>query len=262
MSAGGVLERATRALRDRTDGASSDAGKTRARILATASSGRRRRLVTTVLPLAAVLAVSTAWADTHGWLAQVWERAEQSFGRTSIPSLPSDVKGVPARTESPSPPAATGPEIPAVALDSLPKASASIATPAPVRAPIRPPTPTVLAPASTVARASTSAPASPSASASAPSSADDPASLLYAAAHRAHFVDRDPNAALRAWDTYLLAAPNGPLAPEARYNRAITLIRLGRIEEARGALTPFATGAYGTYRAREARELLDALNKN
>jgi hypothetical protein len=85
------------------------------------------------------------------------------------------------------------------------------------------------------------------------------AGVLYAQAHRAHFVDRDPAAALRAWDVYLAAAPDGPLAPEARYNRALALVRLGRRAEAREALAPFAAGAYGGYRAAEARALIDAL---
>jgi hypothetical protein len=85
------------------------------------------------------------------------------------------------------------------------------------------------------------------------------ADALYAAAHRAHFVDRDPAAALRAWDTYLAVAPSGPFAPEARYNRALALVRLGRRAEARDALAPFAAGAFGGYRATEARALLGAL---
>jgi hypothetical protein len=83
---------------------------------------------------------------------------------------------------------------------------------------------------------------------------------LYGVAHRAHFVERDPAASLRAWDAYLAAYPEGRFALEARYNRALSLVRLGRIDEARDALEPFADGRYGGYRAREARDLLDALD--
>ncbi len=77
--------------------------------------------------------------------------------------------------------------------------------------------------------------------------------------HRAHFVDGDPSSALRAWGAYLAAAPEGTFAPEAHYNRAVTLVRLGRLAEARQELEPFARGAYGGYRAREAAALLDAI---
>ena len=82
---------------------------------------------------------------------------------------------------------------------------------------------------------------------------------LYAVAHKAHFVTRDPAQALRAWDAYLQAYPAGRFALEARYNRALTLVRLGQLDEARTALTPFANGEAGGYRQREARELLDAM---
>ena len=80
-----------------------------------------------------------------------------------------------------------------------------------------------------------------------------------ACAHAAHFVDHDPARALAAWDAYLRAAPNGEFAPEARYNRALSLVRLGRTAEAQSALEPFATGAYGNYRKTEASALLERL---
>jgi hypothetical protein len=84
---------------------------------------------------------------------------------------------------------------------------------------------------------------------------------LYKHAYRLHFVEQRYAAALAAWDDYLRAAPTGRLVVEARYNRAIALVRLGRRVEAETALAPFARGEVsGGYRAREARELLDALN--
>jgi hypothetical protein len=91
--------------------------------------------------------------------------------------------------------------------------------------------------------------------------AADPEASLYAAAHRAHFVAHDPAAALGYWDAYLARYPQGRFAPEARYNRALALVRLGRRQEAAAALAPFASGAYGDYRRSEARELLDALGE-
>jgi len=51
------------------------------------------------------------------------------------------------------------------------------------------------------------------------------------------------------------AAPRGRFANEARYNRAICLVRLGRHAEAQRDLEPFASGAMG-YRQNEARQLL------
>jgi hypothetical protein len=98
-----------------------------------------------------------------------------------------------------------------------------------------------------------------SAGASAPES--DPDLALYRDAHRAHFVQRDARAALAAWDRYLAAHPRGSFALEARYNRALCLVRLGRHEAARQALTPFAAGQVGGgYRRSEASALLEALD--
>ena len=94
-----------------------------------------------------------------------------------------------------------------------------------------------------------------------PSAASAREQALYEAAHRAHFVEQAPASALRAWDAYLAQYPHGRFALEARYNRAISLVRLERRAEARAALTPFANGAAGGYRRDEARELLDALHE-
>ncbi len=84
---------------------------------------------------------------------------------------------------------------------------------------------------------------------------------LYRTAHRLHFIYHDYAGALAAWDDYLRAEPRGRLAVEVRYNRAIALVHLGRNDEARSALQPFALGQIeGGYRQREASALIDALD--
>jgi TolA-binding protein len=85
--------------------------------------------------------------------------------------------------------------------------------------------------------------------------------LLYRAAHRRHFQDKDPERALAAWDAYLAAFPTGRLAVEARFNRALCLVKVGRIAEAEASLQEIASGIFGTYRSARAAELLDAVRR-
>jgi hypothetical protein len=84
---------------------------------------------------------------------------------------------------------------------------------------------------------------------------------LYARAHELHFVARDREAALRAWDDYLARAPLQVMRIEAEYNRALCLVRLGRNEEALRELAPFADGTHGAYRRRESAALVRALSR-
>lgn len=116
------------------------------------------------------------------------------------------------------------------------------------------PSPTTSAAAASGA-AGTKAPAN-AATASAGADAD----ALYQRAHALHFQAHDHAAARAAWEAYLRAAPTGRYATLAHYNRALCLVRLGRLEEAKRALQPFASGAAGGYRRAEARALLDALD--
>jgi hypothetical protein len=85
--------------------------------------------------------------------------------------------------------------------------------------------------------------------------------LLYGRAHRAHFVEKSWATALAGWDDYLRQLPRGRFAVEARYNRALCLVRLGRTEQALGALRSLAQGAAGGYRQREARALIEQLEQ-
>lgn len=84
---------------------------------------------------------------------------------------------------------------------------------------------------------------------------------LYRAAHQLHFHAGDPAAALAAWDRYLDSQPSGRFAIEARYNRAMALIRLRRYRDALLALQPFARGEImpSGYRQSEAQRLSERL---
>jgi hypothetical protein len=252
------LDRAARALREAHDGASPAAASTRSRILGvTALRKRRRRVFAAVwMPLAAVLVVSSAWAAVTG----------------RIPRLVAILRGAPAATTMTTRPArATGETPEARSPDALP--------PTPTARPAETLGPAASAPANAPAASAVASAAAPSiaraaVSASAVATATTPSTTtassgrarrdleesLYSAAHQAHFVARDPAAALRAWDEYLTVYPNGRFAPEARYNRALALVRLGRADDARAALAPFADGRSGGYRQTEARALLDALD--
>jgi hypothetical protein len=89
------------------------------------------------------------------------------------------------------------------------------------------------------------------------------AEALYRAAHELHFHGDDVAAALAAWDAYLAVSPHGAFAIEARYNRALCLVKLGRLAEARDGLAPFAAGdvAPAGYRRDEAARLIERIDQ-
>ena len=219
-----LLERASRALREATDGRSERAGETRVRLLAEAhrTTRSRKRIVLFVLPLAAALAASSAWAAATGRIAVVWEQVQEA-----IVSPPA------ARAASAAPAGRLARSVPKAVVEQP-----SVSEPA----------------ASSAASALASSAPAPSASGLA-----DPDQETYLVAHRAHFGGGNPAAALQAWDRYLRLYPSGRFALEARYNRALCLVNLGRKAEAASALEPFARGAWGSYRQAEARALREAL---
>ena len=111
------------------------------------------------------------------------------------------------------------------------------------------------------ARATVVIPAAPPAPADSPDP-DAGERAAYARAHVAHFDGTSWQRALTAWDDYLRSYPRGTFAPEARFNRALCLIRLERFGTAKQALRPFAAGAVGRgYRTTEARTLLDWMDR-
>jgi len=99
----------------------------------------------------------------------------------------------------------------------------------------------------------------PQAAAAKPQSAESAELALFRRAQALHLAH--DSKAIEAWDAYLRVAGTSPLAPEARYNRALGLVRAKRFADAKNALKPFADGKYGAYRREEARALLERLQK-
>jgi TolA-binding protein len=237
-----LLKAATRALKEETEGEAADGRFTRARVMASLhqSKVKRRTRLAFVLPIAACLAAGTAWGAATGKLPAVFHAISEAVSFSS--HAPSPVEK--------SKPAVGKPVVTERAAESLahePPVAAPVVQPEPLR-----PEPVKVEPAPSAK------PALPAPATSSSASFQDTDGDLYRLAHEAHFSSHDYARALPAWEAYLRAAPSGRLATEARYNRAICLLRLGRNEEARKALQPFAMGMMG-YRQNEAQQLLDEL---
>jgi len=132
-----------------------------------------------------------------------------------------------------------------------------IAQRTPVPLPVVEPPPVVEpAPAPVVAPAPAPAPKSPT-----PTLTPTPTSRRYAKAHELYFHDADYAAALAAFDDYLAHEPDGQFVAEAHYNRALCLIHLDRLADAKLALQPFAEGTVlAGYREAEAKTLIEKID--
>jgi len=239
-----LLAEATRALRETTPVSEFEARATRARVMTGLHQTRvrRRTRLAFLLPIAASFVAVSAWGAASGRARVVLVELQHWVGDTvNAPTKSAPTNAKASRQLTAPPPTAASAKEPALLV------------PEPRPEP-------VLQPPASVASAATPLRALASASAASRAEQDDPALALYRAAHSAHFVAHDPARALAAWDAYLRAAPRGQFAPEARYNRALSLVRLGRNQEARSALEPFANGAYGGYRKSEASALLERLD--
>lgn len=292
---GDLLEQATRALRETSAEPQPRSGLTRAHLLDSAEkryAGRRAGLLRWVVALVAVLAASTALARVAHYWPEIKRAIAADSGEQSDAAVTKKQAG--ATKKRPAQPLAAGSALQPAAADTAaleeratrpaellaPPEDAVVASagaPAPSAKPLAPPTrrskpnargPKVVAreqPAPVVAAPEpvtevAPAPATSPAAVLAPKLEPEAAELaLFRRAQRLH-LNRDRRA-LAAWDDYLRVASNGALAPEANYNRALCLIRLGRKSEARIALTPFATGSYGKFRRAEAQSLIEALER-
>jgi hypothetical protein len=234
---------ALRALGDDRDDAAASA--TRLRIRDSLARGHAlRRHAATLTVVAVLLVASGAWALTSGRVARWLAPAPQAPAALPEPSEPAATRLAPHVTISVpdviATPAVPRLEVPhAVARPS--DASAAVGTNAAPHA---------------VARTSDG-------SAAADTNAAE-AEALYRAAHELHFHGDDVAAALAAWDAYLAAAPHGAFVIEARYNRALCLVKLDRLAEARTALAPFAASevAPAGYRRDEAARLIERIDRH
>jgi hypothetical protein len=238
--------RALDAYASATAGDKLDSQALRRRVLEAPRVARRRvsRKLSLVLPIAATFIASAALAASQPAVRQTLRQSVQAlFGGTAnapAAKLPGHRRAPPASAPEPLPPVAPAPpgvepvpispeDLPAISQPRPPGSSAARAA----------------APPSTTEPAPAGEPPAPSAEVE-----------TYRQAHRRHFGGATPSAALAAWDDYLALYPNGSFAPDARFNRALCLVRLGRRDQARAALAPFAAQPIGSYRQAEAASLL------
>jgi tetratricopeptide (TPR) repeat protein len=270
-----VLKRASEALRDATEPSAEEVARLRARVLSRGkvtplqqSAGKKN--LRWILPLAAAFIAASAFAATPGAVDGMLSAVEryldiELFGRAHQaahkPAARTNERSAKHDDLAQSPLASVTPEPDLVPLalptpDSEPLAAAS---PSVVRTP-RAPHPNPLPKGEgtrTVEAESEKPPATPEL---APGPSRD--LLLYNKAHALHFRERRYDEALFAWEEYLGLTPTPTFALEARYNRALCLLRLGHYEEARAALLPFAEGRYvNGYRRDEATRFIQALDK-
>jgi hypothetical protein len=289
-----VLKRASDALRESTEPSADELAKLRARLLGggtaagnvvSLAKAQKRKTMRWVFPLAAAFIAGTALAATPG----AWEGVLQGVERfLDIELLAPSHEAMPAEKPGKTRRSASG---------AMPAESVAAAEPAVAEAAAQEPTveepvaaepvvvePAPVAPASTRTRTrtATSARTPETTSAEAPASEKDGVVAeagsvqaaaeaeatgpsrdvtLYKTAHELHFGAQRYDEALRAWESYL-ALPSPTFTLEARYNRALCLLKLGHFEEARAALRPFAEGrVLGGYRRDQASRLIQALDK-
>lgn len=284
MTESDVVARAARALREAYTGEREGSGFTRARIMNTVHRERRRRTLRWAVfsPLASLLLLSSAWAQSSGKWPVIWKAVTSVFVAAPEPPPAAPSPGSARREAAPRGAGARSFEgdagrgsAQAAPGDTLEPAAAEpvvVETPA-----VEPPAAQLPRPLERVRRRP---PARPRAAAE-PSAPDprpaepaerapselapaapqrDPEIERFRAAHDLHFKGQ-ARAAVAAYRRYLRDFPNGRFVPEARYAMALDQLELGDEAAAREALAPFAEGRYGDYRRREARELLDALDR-
>lgn len=250
-----LLERACAALAEETTPPADDASL--ARVLSSLDARRSRRahrrtwLAAAAAALLAVAAAPTAWAWTGDWVRALLDAAPSPEPAPAAPSPE------PAPSTRPAPPPSLAPSrlgeshLAAEAPEDQrgdPPSAGEPPPPRPVSAPLR-------LRERPIALEAPEEQVEPSSS-EAQSGAARIERARYQRAYEAHFAGAPQGEVLAAWDDYLRAYPTGRYAREARWHRALTHIRLGRLEEAREGLRASARRGH---RAEEARALLDAM---
>ncbi len=206
------------------------ADATRRRVQRSLEAGARtRHRLAGLLTAAGILCGGTvSWALATGKLGAMWAPAPEVQPAAPVTPMPAPAPR-PRMAAAPRPIAPVPlplPEVPAIAAVPAPP-------PAQEAVPVRP----------------------------RPRPVAEPAEARYRRAHELHFHGGDPSLAVAAWDAYLAAEPAGRFAVDARYDRALMLIRLRRYAEARAALAPFAQGEVepAGYHQAEAEQLIARL---
>ena len=233
---------------------------------------RRRRTLRWAIfsPIASVLLVGSAWAQSSGKWPVIWSAVTSVFvAAPQATPAPSSQRPAPREAMS-APRAELPPPSPAVvdaggdhALTRSPpvepERSRAAAHPEPrARKPLRPRRPRRSEP-----------PTSPEPDRGAAEREEAPEReperdrelSRFRRAHDLHFKGQAGDA-IEAYADYLRDFPDGRFVPEARYAMALDQIKLGNAAAAREALAPFAAGRYGGYRQKEARTLLEALKRS
>jgi TolA-binding protein len=252
-----LLKRATNALREETGEPELRSGLTRARLFDSAAQQHKqgRARFRWVVPFVLTFGASAALGQvTHQYFPVVWNAVmpdvlDRQLSEPEQPKLrkhkqPAVVVPAPVAQPVPAPaPVIEAPARPEPVVELTPVAQKPLRTkraPATVKHETPAPAP---APVVTIKPAP---------------QAESAELALFRRAMKLH--DAKDKSAIGAWDDFLRVAPKSPLATEARYNRALGLVRANRAPEAKAALKPFARGDYGGYRKREAAELLEALD--
>lgn len=277
MSDRDVLELATKELRQAYPGSKVGAGFTRARIMRSLHDRKRRKLSWwfTLGPALLLAFGGTAWGHATGRLPDLWQRAATLFTANEPASSATAMREldkprtVPAPASPPAAPPSAQANVPLDAETADPETELDQPQ-EPTR--LVPSSPILLDPPRSAARPSTPRRVQPAPPPVAETTDPEPAAVepprppdpdpelaAFRAGHDLHFKQGNPQSALAAYQSYLARYPSGRFVPEARYNSALNLLKLGRRDEARRQLEPFAEGRFGNYRQKEAAALLDAL---
>jgi len=234
------------ALRD-LGGEVGDGSTTRLRVRRSLEQGHgMRRHAGILVALMVLLVASASWGFATGKIQKLFAHEPAAVpGAVIEPNAPAKIATAP----TPAP-------VPAPVIEPTP-APPPVIEPAPAPVLDAPAPPAPPAPVARPARIAKSAPVVVTALA-APTM-----SPLYAHAHELYFHGGDYAKALDALDDYLVKEPTGQFVVEAKYNRALCLIHLGQLTDAKLALLPFAQGEVtpAGYRQSEAKTLIEKIDR-